>query len=948
MTNWYLRNPLVYEDRRLGQSDSAWQRTLACSLRPLIICRGPIRLETMNVLEQMGVSEYGMLLSEKDSITYPNALSPELRKQVDPSRVHRVKDYSGATREERQQRVAQIVKIAEGNGYDSVFAGYGFMAEDEDLVLALERAGLTFIGPRSLTIREAGRKDLAKRTALDVGVSVTPGVDNATVLTLLEKCPDDADFITLIKEYGLDVDIKALDDLQSRALKAELILNTSYNEGLDLITADEISATLTSQVEAMFKASPDHRVRLKAIGGGGGKGQRILNCPEQYSGTRKKQLAQAVAPVASKYREVLSEVKATGPGDNKNVLAEVNIETVRHQEIQVVGNGDWCITLGGRDCSLQMNEQKLLEVSVTREELEQAIDEADHPATEDALRTDLAILARMEAEAAKFGAAVGLNSVSTFECIVDADHHYFMEMNTRVQVEHRVSELCYALQFTNPDDAEDSFTVNSIVELMVLLAAHGEKLPKPVRVRRAQSAVEVRLNATDRALRPHAGGVITQWSNTRRTEVRDDQGICLHNPDTDVFMKYHLAGAYDSNIALLLTTGDDRSGALEAMSEVLRRSRLAGENLSTNLQFQYGLISWMLGQNPQVRPATNFVAPYLTAVGQLQLLSDDLDIVAAYDAMERAQLRGVEDVKEVEAISEIMSRKASLLARAINAVFAEPHYLAGWLSLNRRHFRATAAGITWLSNPLLVLRGLYEYLNMDARNGSPALYTIWDHDQGLLEDGIAFYEAVHETLGTDDWATVDACLKGDAEEFAVQADEVRAAHRGHQLGLELLSVLPYAGVRTGFHELGVRPDLSVSIPERMLDADLAVASRQALSPPPVASSDEITAPTGGMFYSREAPDREPLVEKGDHFEEGDPLFIIEVMKMFNKVHAPFAGTLDEALIDTDATIVKRGQPIFKVTPDVEIVPESQAEAVGRTNECTSAFLVFAGYSGEDL
>ena len=103
-----------------------------------------------------------------------------------------------------------------------------------------------------------------------------------------------------------------------------------------------------------------------------------------------------------------------------------------------------------------------------------------------------------------------------------------------------------------------------------------------------------------------------------------------------------------------------------------------------------------------------------------------------------------------------------------------------------------------------------------------------------------------------------------------------------------------------------------------------------------------------MFYSREAPDREPLVEKGDHFEEGDPLFIIEVMKMFNKVHAPFAGTLDEALIDTDATIVKRGQPIFKVTPDVEIVPESQAEAVGRTNECTSAFLVFAGYSGEDL
>ena len=81
-------------------------------MRPLIICRGPIRMETMTVFEEMGIRDYGILLSEKDSITYSNALSPELRKHSNPARVHRVQDYTGATKEERHARIDQIVKIA--------------------------------------------------------------------------------------------------------------------------------------------------------------------------------------------------------------------------------------------------------------------------------------------------------------------------------------------------------------------------------------------------------------------------------------------------------------------------------------------------------------------------------------------------------------------------------------------------------------------------------------------------------------------------------------------------------------------------------------------------------------------------------------------------------------------------------------------------------------------
>src|SRR5574337_1568088 len=150
MTDLYMNNPLIHRDRRLAKSPSAWVRSFACEdLKPLVVCRGPIRKEAMDVFEEMGISHYGILLSEKDSIVYANALAPELRQLVDTSRVHRVPDYSGATKEERVERMHQIVQIAKDNGYDSIFAGYGFMAEDGEFVATIEEAGLTFIGPNS-------------------------------------------------------------------------------------------------------------------------------------------------------------------------------------------------------------------------------------------------------------------------------------------------------------------------------------------------------------------------------------------------------------------------------------------------------------------------------------------------------------------------------------------------------------------------------------------------------------------------------------------------------------------------------------------------------------------------------------------------------------------------------------------------------------------------------
>ena len=82
---------------------------------------------------------------------------------------------------------------------------------------------------------------------------------------------------------------------------------------------------------------------------------------------------------------------------------------------------------------------------------------------------------------------------------------------------------------------------------------------------------------------------------------------------------------------------------------------------------------------------------------------------------------------------------------------------------------------------------------------------------------------------------------------------------------------------------------------------------------------------GGTFYAREAPHLPPLVEEGDHFEAGQPLFVIEVMKMFNKVLAPFSGTVTENLMaDRDGTVVKKGQTIFAIEPDERVEPESES------------------------
>jgi acetyl/propionyl-CoA carboxylase alpha subunit len=903
---------------RFSECESPWLRSFALDdMKILVVCRGPVRKEAFEVFDELGVREYGMLLSEKDSVVYPRCLAPELRGFRFPANVHRVRDYTGAGQEEKQERIREIVAIGVDHGYTHVFAGYGFMAEDAELIAALEQAGLGFIGPSSRVVRQAGAKDEAKKLARSLGNAVIPGVDDVSARALLRRAKGRKGLEKLAKEHGLRF---AWDDAKPPEENAEALLQAGYARSLELVSVAELQAEAREITGEIWRDYPTHRIRFKYIGGGGGKGQRVVAKPEQ---------------VAAAVMDVLAESKVLAAGSNRNFLVELNIERTRHNEIQLIGNGQWCVSLGGRDCSVQMHEQKLLEVSLTQELLVAEAERASGKARE-ILRGDQGTLARMEAEAERFGAATGLDSVSTFECVVEGFDHYFMEMNTRIQVEHGVTELAYALRFTNPEDPADRFELERLIEAMCLLARHGRRLPRPERVARSLSGVEVRINATNAALQPHAGGLIKGWSPPIAGETRYDQGIGIRNPDTGAFVWYNLAGAYDSNIALILCDGASRLESYQRMAEILRVMELRGDDVHTNLEVHYGLIQWFLGRGVMAEPNTRFMQSYLAAVGALRQWVQDVDVEVAFqESLRRA---------DPEA-RKLLAQKETLLERPLARLFANAHGLGGFLGrYDGELWRVEGGEPRFLVNPVHFLERLYHFLDLEERPGKPPSEKPWDHDQAILRAALDFYAEVEARTGAREPGALDALFAGRPNEDLTGGDaelwaRCQAAHRGHQLGMALLLLIPRIGLASGFLDVTVNEELQPVFPEKFTEPASVATLTRALAPPPPAAADEIVTPMGGTFYAREAPQLPPLVEEGDHFEAGQPLFVVEVMKMFNKVLAPFSGTVVQNLMrERDGTVVKKGQVIFRIEPDERLAQEEPEAVAARRRTTTLALL----------
>ncbi len=361
-----------------------------------------------------------------------------------------------------------IIEAANITGADAIHPGFGFLSENSQFAKICEESNIKFIGPNYKVIELMGNKSNAKELMKNAGVPVIPGSDGS---------------------------VKGLKD----AIKI----------------ANEIG----------------YPVMLKAAAGGGGKGIRIVNIPEELE---------------SNYNIVKQEAKLSFNDDE--IYIEKFIKNPRHVEIQILADEHGnVIHLGERDCSIQRRNQKVIE-------------ETPSTAIDDKLRN------KMGEAAIKAVKASGYTSCGTIEFLVDSDKNfYFMEMNTRIQVEHPITE-----EITGID----------IVKAQIRISA-GEPLKiKQKDVKFNGYSIECRINAENPAknFRPCPGtitGVILPGGNGVRV-------------DTAIYSGYTIPSNYDSMIAKIITHGDTRNEAISKMKRALEETVIEG--VDTNIDFLFKII----------------------------------------------------------------------------------------------------------------------------------------------------------------------------------------------------------------------------------------------------------------------------------------------------------------------------------------------------------------------
>jgi acetyl-CoA carboxylase biotin carboxylase subunit len=273
-------------------------------------------------------------------------------------------------------------------------------------------------------------------------------------------------------------------------------------------------------------------VILKAAAGGGGRGMRVVREPDQ--------LEQAYA---------MAREEARAAFDNPNMYLEKLLEKARHIEVQIIGdNYGNIVYLGERECSIQRRHQKLIE-------------ESPSPVVDEALREKLGKTAIKAAKAVEY------SSAGTVEFLLDADKNvYFMEMNTRIQVEHPVTEMV-----TGCDLLKEQIRL-----------ADGSQLPRWVKKFKLRGhAIECRINAEDpyKNFRPSPGKI-------QAFHAPGGPGTRM---DTHIYSGYEIPSNYDSLLGKLITHGKDRAEAIGRMRRALEETIIEG--IPTSIPFHQAIIN---------------------------------------------------------------------------------------------------------------------------------------------------------------------------------------------------------------------------------------------------------------------------------------------------------------------------------------------------------------------
>ena len=353
-----------------------------------------------------------------------------------------------------------LLFAAKVTGAQAIHPGYGFLSENAGFAERIEAAGLTFIGPSAACIRTMGDKVAAKRAMREAGVPCVPGPDSTMP-------SDDASILAIAAEIG-------------------------------------------------------YPVIVKAAGGGGGRGMRVV-----------QEHAELLAAIA------LTREEARLAFGNPELYIEKFLGHPRHVEIQVLcdahGHAIW---LGCRDCSLQRRHQKVLE-------------EAPAPGI------DPALIAKVGERCAEACRQIGYRGVGTFEFLYEDGEFFFIEMNTRLQVEHPVTEMTTGIDIVQQQ----------------LRMARGEVLGlRQEDVQLNGHSLECRINAEDPSTFMPTPGLIQRW------EVPGGFGVRV---DSHVTTGYRVPPYYDSMVAKVITHGATREEAMARMRLAL--SEMIVEGISTNI-----------------------------------------------------------------------------------------------------------------------------------------------------------------------------------------------------------------------------------------------------------------------------------------------------------------------------------------------------------------------------
>jgi len=351
--------------------------------------------------------------------------------------------------------IPEIIAAATLTGAGAIHPGYGFLSENAEFAAQVEDAGLIFIGPPSGAIRLMGDKVLAKRAMLAAGVPCVPGSEGTL--------PGDTEAVRPIAE------------------------------------------------------AVGYPLMVKAAGGGGGRGMRIVR--------NAAQLDEAVAITREEARRAFG---------NPELYIERFLEHPRHIEIQVLadrhGNALW---LGERDCSMQRRHQKLIE-------------EAPAPGL------DRAAVAAIGERCAQACRAIGYTGAGTFEFLYENGGFFFIEMNTRVQVEHPVTELVTGIDIVQQQIRVARGEALAIRQHDVMLTGH---------------AIECRINAEDPWSFAPSPGRVERWVPPGGPGIR---------VESHLYSGYTVPPNYDSLVAKILAHGTTRGEAVRRMRGALSEVEIAG------------------------------------------------------------------------------------------------------------------------------------------------------------------------------------------------------------------------------------------------------------------------------------------------------------------------------------------------------------------------------------